>query len=81
MSDALTFVDGNLQRFREELCQFLRIPSITAKSEYDHETSRSAEWLAASMQEAGLEVEVIATEGHPVMKAPKPYFRTTRWPR
>jgi acetylornithine deacetylase/succinyl-diaminopimelate desuccinylase-like protein len=67
VSDALTFVDGNLQRFREELYEFLRIPSISAKSEYDHETSRSAEWLSASMQEAGLEVEVIATEGHPVV--------------
>ena len=67
MSDALTFVDTNLGRFREELYDFLRIPSISAKSEYDDETSRSAQWLAARMQEAGLEVEVMATEGHPVV--------------
>ena len=45
MSDALTFIDTNLGRFREELNEFLRIPSISAKSEYDDETSRSAEWL------------------------------------
>ena len=67
MSDALTFIDTNLGRFREELYDFLRIPSISAKSEYDHETSRSAQWLAARIQEAGLEVEVMATEGHPVV--------------
>ncbi len=67
MSDALTFIEDNRERFREELYDFLRIPSISAKSEYDAETRRSAEWLAARMQEAGLEVEVIATEGHPVV--------------
>jgi acetylornithine deacetylase/succinyl-diaminopimelate desuccinylase-like protein len=67
MSDALTFIDTNLGRFREELYDFLRIQSISAKSEHDHETSRAAHWLAARMQEAGLEVEVIATEGHPVV--------------
>ena len=66
MSDALTFIDTNLGRFREELNEFLRIPSISAKSEYDDETSRSAEWLASRMREAGLEVEVLATEGHPI---------------
>ena len=47
MSDALTFIDTNLGRFREELNEFLRIPSISAKSEHDHETSRAAHWLAA----------------------------------
>jgi len=67
VSDALTFIEDNRERFREELYDFLRIPSISAKSEYDAETRRSAEWLAARMQEAGLEVEVIATEGHPVV--------------
>ena len=67
MSDALTFIEDNRERFREELYDFLRIPSISAKSEYDDETHRSAEWLAARMQEAGLEVEVMATEGHPVV--------------
>jgi len=67
VSNALTFIDANLERFREELYDFLRIPSISAKSEYDQETSRTAEWLAARMQEAGLEVEVMATEGHPVV--------------
>ena len=67
MSDALTFIDTNLGRFREELNEFLRIPSISAKSEYDDETSRSAEWLASRMREAGLEVEVLATEGHPIV--------------
>ena len=67
MSDALTFIDTNLGRFREELNEFLRIPSISAKSEYDDETSRSAEWLASRMREAGLEVDVLATEGHPIV--------------
>jgi len=67
VSDALTFIEDNRARFREELYDFLRIPSISAKSEYNDETRQSAEWLAARMQEAGLEVEVMVTEGHPVV--------------
>lgn len=67
MSDALTFIEDNRARFREELYDFLRIPSISAKSEYNDETHQSAEWLAARMQETGLEVEVMVTEGHPVV--------------
>ena len=67
MSDVLTFIEDNLGRYREELYDFLRIPSISAKSEYDDETTRSARWLAERMKEAGLDAEVMATEGHPVV--------------
>lgn len=67
VSDTLTFIEANLGRFREELYDFLRIPSISAKSEFDAETARSAQWLAERMAAAGLEVEVLPTEGHPVV--------------
>ena len=67
--DAQGFIDRELGRFRAELYDFLRIPSISAKSEHDEDTRAAAEWLADRMRDAGLEVDVIETPGHPVTLA------------
>ncbi|MDH5588493.1 MAG: dipeptidase [Gemmatimonadota bacterium] len=67
MSEVLSFVDANLARFRAELYDFLRIPSISAKSEHDGDTRRAAEWLSDALARAGLTSEVIDTPGHPIV--------------
>lgn len=67
MSDVLRFVDDNLGRFREELYDFLRIPSISAKSEHDTDTRRAATWFAERLDEAGLSAVVHDTNGHPIV--------------
>lgn len=67
MSDVLRFVDDNLDRFRKELYDFLRIPSVSAKSEHDEDTRRAAEWLAVRLKEAGLDASVHETDGHPIV--------------
>lgn len=67
MSDALTFVDRNLGRFRAELYDFLRIPSVSAKSEHDDDTRAAAEWLADRLRDAGLGAEIHDTPGHPIV--------------
>ena len=67
MSRADGYIDENLPRFREELFEFLRIPSVSANLEQRQEMSRAAEWLAGRMREVGLETEVHATAGHPIV--------------
>jgi len=52
---------------RDELFDFLRIPSVSARSEHKVDVAHAAEWLADRMREAGLTSEVIPTEGHPVV--------------
>jgi dTMP kinase len=42
MSDVLKYVDDNLGRFRAELYDFLRIPSVSAKADHNAETRRAA---------------------------------------
>ena len=69
MSDALSYIEQHLGRFRSELDDFLRIPSISAKSEHDADTRASAEWLSAKLADAGLESEVVDTPGHPIVLA------------
>jgi acetylornithine deacetylase/succinyl-diaminopimelate desuccinylase-like protein len=54
----------------ESLQAFLRIPSISALPEHAADVRRAAEWLAATLRDAGLEhVDVAETGGHPVVIA------------
>ena len=61
------YIDSNSDRFREELFEFLRIPSVSARSEHNGDTRRAAEWLMQKMKDAGLETTIHDTAGHPVV--------------
>lgn len=50
-----------------ELFDFLRIPSISARSEHKADVARAAEWLADRLEYAGVEAEVFPTKGHPIV--------------
>lgn len=62
------YLKTHRERHLRELLDFLRIPSISAKSEHRDDTRRAAEWLVERMLEAGLQTaEVIPTGGHPIV--------------
>ncbi len=67
MADVHAFIDEHMSRFREELDAFLRIPSISAKSEHREDMREAAGWLADRMREAGLQVAMEETDGFPVV--------------
>ena len=69
MTRPVDFAHRERARFYEELWAFLRIPSISAKSEHDGDTTRAADWVKEQLVRAGLEAEVIPTPGHPVVVA------------
>lgn len=62
-----TYIDSNMDRFRDELFEFLRIPSVSASSAHKADTRRAAEWLRQKMEDAGLEVSLHDTPGHPIV--------------
>ncbi len=66
-SDLDQFLHDNDSRIREELFEFLRIPSVSAKSENDKDVVRAAEWLKSSLEKAGLKGTIYQTPGHPVV--------------
>jgi acetylornithine deacetylase/succinyl-diaminopimelate desuccinylase-like protein len=54
-------------RFRQELFEFLRIPSVSADPAHAVDVERAAEWLQRHLQAMGIDAEVMATAGHPVV--------------
>ncbi len=61
------FLAANRQRFQDELFDFLRIPSVSARSEHNADTARAAQWVAASLTRIGFQATVHPTAGHPIV--------------
>lgn len=66
-SDLNDFFATNDSRIESELFEFLRIPSVSAKSENNGDVIKAAEWLKRSIEEAGLKGTIHQTPGHPVV--------------
>jgi acetylornithine deacetylase/succinyl-diaminopimelate desuccinylase-like protein len=67
MSRVHDYIDRNLSRFRDELFEFLRIPSVSARSEHRADMRTAAAWLGEQMKDAGLDVSIEETAGHPIV--------------
>ncbi len=67
MMNTQEWIDHHEARLTEELFEFLRIPSVSARSEHRADTRHAADWLAERMREAGLEASVHETAGHPIV--------------
>ena len=67
MTDVNEYIDGNMNRFEEEFFEFLRIPSVSARSEHAGDIQKAAVWVGDRMREAGLSASVMDTPGHPVV--------------
>ena len=61
------FFSANKTRIQNELFEFLRIPSVSAKSDHNADTKRCAEWLSAQMTKIGLKTTIHQTPGHPIV--------------
>ena len=51
----------------DELFQFLRFPSVSAKSEHRKDMIACSKWLADHLKKIGFRASTIATGGHPVV--------------
>ena len=68
MQELTEYLENARERHVTELKEFLRIPSVSAKSEHAGDMRSAAEWLVDRMLEAGLQkAEVLPTGGHPVV--------------
>jgi succinyl-diaminopimelate desuccinylase len=68
----IEYLEAHRSEFEEDLCQLLRIPSVSAKSEHRDDIRRAAQWVADQFQRLHLSAEVIPTAGHPLVYAESP---------
>jgi acetylornithine deacetylase/succinyl-diaminopimelate desuccinylase-like protein len=66
-ADLEKFLADNDERIHKELFEFLRIPSVSAKSDHNADTKRAAEWVKASLDKIGVPAKIYPTAGHPVV--------------
>ncbi len=68
-TQAHEFAHANAERFRQQLMELVRIPSVSAyASTHAGEVRRAAEWIANDMRRIGVQnVELLPTGGNPVV--------------
>jgi acetylornithine deacetylase/succinyl-diaminopimelate desuccinylase-like protein len=69
MNAVLDYIEKNKSRFVDELCQYLRFPSVSAQPNHGADMKACAEWLLRHCQKIGLVAEICPTAGHPVVIA------------
>jgi acetylornithine deacetylase/succinyl-diaminopimelate desuccinylase-like protein len=66
--NAIEFIEKKRQENLNELVEFLKIPSVSAKSEHKGDIERAARWVADKLREAGMEkIEIVPTKLHPLV--------------
>ncbi len=64
------YIEGHREQHLQELCEFLRIPSVSAKSEHKPDIERAARWVADKLRASGMKtVEIVPTSLHPLVYA------------
>ena len=68
MKDVKSYIEKHKDRFLNELVELLKIPSISADSNYKNDVLATAEAVRERLQEAGCDkVEICETPGYPVV--------------
>src|SRR5450755_1628724 len=64
------FIESRRDEHLAELCSFLRIPSVSAKSEHKQDVERAAQWVGDHLRAAGFKtVQILPTPLHPLVYA------------
>ncbi len=70
--DLLGQLAESAPRHLAELVEWLRIPSVSSDSTRVNEVKQAATWVAEKLERAGLAVEILPTQGHPMVYAESP---------
>jgi acetylornithine deacetylase/succinyl-diaminopimelate desuccinylase-like protein len=66
--EALAYARENRERFKQELIEFVSIPSVSTHPEAKADIQRAADWVAAQLRSLGMDsVKIYPTGGHPVV--------------
>jgi acetylornithine deacetylase/succinyl-diaminopimelate desuccinylase-like protein len=71
-NDLEAYLEAHQSAFEADLCELLRIPSVSADSAHTADVRRAAEWMVAQFERLQLTTELIETDGHPLVYAESP---------
>ncbi len=72
MPDFEEYLNQQRETFQNDLCELLRIPSVSTDSKYKEDVRRAAEWVAGQFRSLNFQTELIPTDGHPIVYAESP---------
>jgi succinyl-diaminopimelate desuccinylase len=72
MDDIDAYLAQHAGQFENDLCELLRIPSISADTTRHADVRRAADWVAGQFRSLGLATELIETIGQPLVYAETP---------
>jgi acetylornithine deacetylase/succinyl-diaminopimelate desuccinylase-like protein len=78
MQLVLDYLKRHQARFMAELCEFLRLPSVSAQPQHKKDLQACAAWLANHCRQIGLDARVCPTRGHPIVVAKTPRAKSSR---
>jgi acetylornithine deacetylase/succinyl-diaminopimelate desuccinylase-like protein len=72
MPDIDAYLEAHRDQFESDLCDLLRIPSVSADSRHRGDIRKAAEWLVAKFRGLKLTCDLVETAGHPIVLAETP---------
>lgn len=76
----MDYLAQNKSRFIDDLCQYVKFPSVSAQASHRADMTACAKWLVARCRRIGLEARLCPTAGHPIVVAKTPRARGSKKP-
>jgi len=80
MQAVLDYLETHRGRFVDQLCEYLRFPSISAQPEHSPDMRAAAGWLSAHCKSIGLKTRICKTPGQSIVVASTPRKKGTSKP-
>ena len=80
MQPVFNYLKQHQARFVAELCDYLRLPSVSAQPQHKKDMTACGEWLVAHCRQIGLDARLCPTAGHPIVVAKTPRRKNSRRP-
>ncbi len=80
MQPVLNYLKSHQRRFVDELCDYVRFPSVSAQPQHRKDMMACAEWLVKHCRRIGLDARLCPTKGHPIVVAKTRRTKLSRRP-
>jgi acetylornithine deacetylase/succinyl-diaminopimelate desuccinylase-like protein len=72
MQAVLNYLKSGQSRSEDQLCEYVRFPSVSAQPDHRDDMRACADWLVRHCKSIGLETKLCPTDGNPVVMAKTP---------